>query len=55
MTKEDIINEYIPFMVKRVLKECEPPKNEKELIQFSQELGRHVIERVKLDEDLNEN
>lgn len=47
MTKEDIINEYIPFMVKLALRKGAPPKGEKELTQFSQELGKHVIERVE--------
>lgn len=48
MTKEYIINEYIPFMVKYALEHGKPyPKGEKELIQFSQELGKHVIDRYE--------
>lgn len=49
MTKEDIINEYIPFMVKEMLKKAKPPKGEKKLIEYSQTLGKELLDRIMFD------
>lgn len=42
-----IIKEYIPFIVKRISEEQPIPKDEKELIMFSQHVAEYSINRYK--------
>lgn len=42
-----IIKEYVPFVVKQVLKKTEIPKTEDDLIQFCQALTEQVIKRIE--------
>ena len=42
-----IIKEYVPFVVKAVLKKTELPKTEDELILFCQALTEQIIKRIE--------
>ena len=44
---EDIINDYIPTIVKLVLNKTHAPENEKELIEFCQEVGKGVLKQAE--------
>ena len=46
MSRDQIIKEYVPFMVKEILKKTDPPKDEKNLIEYSQALVTQILDRV---------
>lgn len=43
----ELIKTYIPFIVNTIMKKTEPPKDIKELIQFSQEIAKKVMLRIE--------
>lgn len=43
---EDIIKDYVPTIVKLVLNKTHAPENEKELIEFCQEIAKGVLNQA---------
>lgn len=48
MDNNPIVKEYVPYVVKKVVKAAGSlPENEEELIEFSQALAKQIIKRVE--------
>lgn len=42
-----IVKEKVPFIIKNILSKTHLPENEKELIQFGQELAKLIIKDIE--------